>query len=240
MRIPSVILKTCLCILICSLAACAGVVDQGQELDQGGNDSLESTLIADPVIEDPIMDGIINDQEWQNAEVHLFDDGSELFLLVSGEHLYLAIRSAGSGMIAGNVFLREGSRIMILHTSAALGTAIYQEEGEMYQKIKDFSWCCRSKIDDEASRIVRETFYTEEGWLGQNSFLGTVNELEYKIKLGGQPDKMAVNFIHADDVGEKLVWPVGLKDGVSLPSSGGFPDQIGFSVEEWMSLEQVQ
>lgn len=240
MRIPSLILKVCLYILIGSLAACAGVVDQGQELDQGGNDSSESILIATPDFKDPIIDGIINDQEWQNAKVHLFDDGSELFLLTSGEHLFLAIRSAGNGMIAGNVFLSEGNRIMILHTSAALGTAIYQEEGEIYRKIKDFSWCCRSKIDDEASRIVREIFYTEEGWLGQNSFLGTVNELEYKIELGDQPDKMAVNFIHADDVGEKMVWPVGLEDGVSLPSSAGFPDRIGFSVEEWISLEEVQ
>ena len=143
-------------------------------------------------------------------------------------------------MIAGNVFLAEEDRIMILHTSAALGTALYHESGEQYEKIKDFTWCCRSKIDDEASLVAREKFYAEEGWLGTNSFLGIENELEYKILLEDPPDKVAVNFIFADGDGDKQVWPVGLKDGVSLPSSGGFPEIIEFSVKDWISLGDIQ
>ena len=143
-------------------------------------------------------------------------------------------------MIAGNVFLQEGDRIAVMHTSAALGTAYYQEEGDSYQKIKDFEWCCRSKIDDDLSLAAREVFYLEEGWLGVNSFMGVVNELEYKISLEGNPVKLAVNFIHADGGGEKQVWPVDLDDGVTLPSAGGFPDLIAFSVEDWVSMEELQ
>ena len=51
---------------------------------------------------------------------------------------------------------------------------------------------------------------------------------------------LAVNFIHAGGGGEKQVWPVGLEDGVALPSSGGFPDQILFDVGEWLALEDIQ
>ena len=240
MRITAVLVKTCLLLVLISLVACNRTADLNQEINESPGDSSGLDQVDPPVVAEPIIDGIINDQEWQKAALYHFDDGSEVYLMISGNHLYLAIRANGGGMIAGNVFLAEEDRIMILHTSAALGTALYQENGEQYKKIKDFSWCCRSKIDDEASQVAREKFYAEEDWLGINSFLGVENELEYKILLEGQPDVLAVNFIYADDDGDKQVWPVGLKDGVNLPSSGGFPEIIEFSVKDWISLGDIQ
>jgi hypothetical protein len=127
-----------------------------------------------------------------------------------------------------------------MHASAALGTLIYHQEGEEHRKVKDFDWCCRSKIDDEVSRSAREVFFDEEGWLGTNSFIGVENELEYKITLDGIPFSLAVNFILADGGGVKQVWPVGLEDGVALPTDGGFPDLIEFALEEWIVLEDIQ
>lgn len=240
MRILANLNKISILILVFCLAACKGRAGQDQVIDPAREDTSVAKPTEYPELVPPIMDGKINDVEWKNAVVHLFEDGSELYLMVIGEHLYVAIRSKGEGMIAGNVFLSEEDRIRILHTSAALGTAIYEEEGEMYKKIQDFSWCCRSKIDDETSRFAREEFYSSKGWLGNNSFLGTANELEYKIKLENQTERLAVNFLHADDVGMKLVWPVHLEDGVALPVSGGFPDLMEFSVDDWISLKEVR
>lgn len=239
-RKKDILVNTSLIVVLLSLTACSGVVGSGQDTDQTNGVSNTVSQVELPVVDDPTIDGTITDQEWRNATVHHFKDGSEVYLMVSGGDLFLAIRAVGGGMIAGNVFLEEGDQISILHTSAALGTALYQKDGGQYRKIKDFSWCCRSKIDNEASRLVREEFFTEEGWLGVNSFLGTENELEYRISLAGQPEKIAVNFIHADGEEDKQVWPVDLEDGVSLPSSGGFPDLIEFSIEEWISLEDMQ
>ena len=239
-RKKTVLVNTGLILVFLSLVACNGAVGSSQDIDQANGVSNTVSQIELPVVDDPTIDGTINDQEWQKATDHYFKDGSEVYLMVSGGHLFLAIRATGGGMIAGNVFLGERDRISILHTSAALGTALYQKEGDQYRKIEDFSWCCRSKIDSEASRLVRGDFYTEEGWMGANSFLGTENELEYKISLEDQPEKLAINFIHADGEEDKQVWPVDLEDGVSLPSSGGFPDLIEFSIEEWISLEDIQ
>lgn len=223
-------------LLVIGLGACKGIVGSDPELDPGHG----VTPTALPEVVEPTIDGTIQDQEWQDAAVQHFSDGSDLYLMISGDHLFLAIRASGARMIAGNVFLAESGQVSILHTSAALGTARYQFEGDQYRKVKDFSWCCRSKVADEASQSARDEFYAQEGWLGVNSFLGAKNELEYMILLEGQPEKLAVNFIHAEGAEDKQVWPVGLEDGVALPSSGGFPDLIVFSVESWISLEDLQ
>jgi hypothetical protein len=223
---------TFLLMISISLAACKGPANITPELD------LDEEGI--PPINPPTIDGIIDPQEWDAAAVQLFADGSEIYFMVSSSDLYVAIRNIEGGMIAGNVFLEQGDRVFVMHSSAALGTAIYQKEGDDFRKIKDFVWCCRSKIDDETSRSARKDFYDEEGWLGGNSFIGAENELEYLISLDGSSARMAVNFILADGGGEKQVWPVGLEDGVAQPAAGGFPDLIAFALDEWISLEDIQ
>ena len=235
---PSVIV---LLILIGSiLAACQGDLVESPEPSQVVLDTSTETVNEGPEINPPIIDGTINVREWESAVKEEFAEGSEIYLLVHGDDLFLGIRNMGGEMIAGNVFLEQDDRIIIMHSSAALGTAIYEVEGEDYRKIKDFEWCCRSKVDNEAARFAREMFYEDEGWLGQNSFIGNENELEYMIALDETQGRVAVNFILADGGGEKHVWPVGLEDGVAEPTPGGFPDTIKFNVEDWISLEVIQ
>jgi len=187
----------------------------------------------------PVIDGVLQPGEWDQADLFHFEDESELFLLQKGGYLYLAVRAGIDEMIAGNVFLQNGNQIFIMHTSAALGTAIYQEEGDSWVKIQDFEWCCRSKIESEAAREDREIFFNQDGWLGINSFNGNENELEYKIRLTGTETYLAVNFLSADTPGLKLVWPIGLVDGPAQPVDGGFPELMDFSPENWLNLEEL-
>lgn len=234
------LIRLCLILVLLSLASCNSPASLGQEEEQEIGSTNTPDRMESQEVEAPVIDGVVNEQEWQPAKVQHFYDGSEIYLMISGDHLYLAVRAVGGGMIAGNVFLWQENGVAVMHTSAALGTALYQRDEERYQKIKDFDWCCRSKIDDALSQSAREVFFGEEGWLGVNSFLGNANELEYKISLRDMPHKLAVNFIQADGGGEKQVWPVGLEDGVALPSSGGFPDLIIFDVGKWFALEEMQ
>lgn len=198
---------------------------------------LETTLTVDGAENDrPVIDGILQPGEWEQAERFNFEDESELFLLKKDGYLYLAVRAGIDEMIAGNVFLQNGNQIFIMHTSAALGTAVYQEDGDTWIKIQDFEWCCRSKIDSETARADRETFFDREGWQGINSFNGNENELEYKIRLTGSETYLAVNFLSADTPGLKLVWPIGIVDGPAQPVDGGFPELMDFSPMDWFDL----
>jgi hypothetical protein len=188
--------------------------------------------------EPPVIDGRLTEEAWQAAEIREFSDGSRLILIREDGYLYLGIEAVGEEMIAGNVFLQEGDRIRILHTSAALGTASYHQSASGWQKESDFGWCCRSRIDSEAAQAEREVFSQREGWLGANSFLGEANQLEYRIELRGQPILLAVNFILADDPEVKQVWPVGLMDGVAQPAESGFPEWMEFDPGSWYLLPE--
>ncbi len=202
------------------------------------NEDLELLVVVDAF---PMIDGIIQPGEWDQADVEYFEDGSELYMMRSGDYLYLAIRALPAEMIASNVFLQQGDRVSIFHSSAALGTAIYQQKGESWQKVKDFVWCCRSKIDNESGTAAREEFFEQSNWIGANSYLGNENELEYKIRIIEPAQALAVNFLRAENPdSEKTPWPVGLEDGSVQPSPGGYPETMDFSLEQWGVMEDVQ
>lgn len=165
-----------------------------------------------------------------------FSDGSELLILQKEGWLYIAIRANTPGMIAGNVFLQQGDRVKILHSSAALGTAVYQKNGMVWQQIQGFDWRCRDTSYTEAAKAERADFLKQEGWLAANSRMGTPNELEYQIALGGDSIQLAVNFLRASNPGEKMPFPTGLDDDCILPTPGGYPREMRFSPERWMEI----
>jgi formylglycine-generating enzyme required for sulfatase activity len=184
----------------------------------------------------PVIDGIITPEEWEGARREQFLDGSELFLMHAGGYLYLGIRATTRGMIAGNVFVERGDGIAILHSSAALGTAVYQKGADGWQQARDFSWSCRDTSASEAARAERAAFLRTEGWLAANSRMGNPNELEYQIEVAGDRVRLAVVFLRASDPNEKVPWPADLEDDCTKPTPGELPKIMGFSPGQWSTL----
>ncbi len=187
-----------------------------------------------PAAPAPTIDGAISPGEWDQARREAFADGSELLLMSEGGYLYLAIRSSTPDMIVGNVHLNRGDEITILHTSAALGTAIYQAHPEGWELIKPFSWCCRGTGGSEADLTERDTFLFEEGWGSVNSRVGTPNELEYQIEMPEKMLRIAVTILRATQTDVKIPWPADLDDDCLRPTPGGLPDQMVYSPDSWM------
>ncbi len=115
-------------------------------------------LLVVPVGFPPTIDGTFSPGEWDDATVETFADGSQLLLLQAGDFIYLGIRANESGTIAGNVFISRGDEIAILHTSAALGTAIYQQGVDGWQQTQDFTWRCRNTDNSESAQAERAEF----------------------------------------------------------------------------------
>lgn len=185
----------------------------------------------------PTIDGTLSPGEWDDASVETFTDGSQLLLLQAGDLIYVGIKAIEPKTIAGNIFISSGNEITILHTSAALGTAIYQQGVDGWQQTQDFSWRCRNTSDSEAAQAERAEFLLYEGWLAANGLMGTPNELEYQIKLPDQDFRLAVVYIKARYPYEKVPWPVNLDDDCIQPSSGGLPSVMQFSPAQWARLE---
>jgi hypothetical protein len=185
----------------------------------------------------PVLDGTLSPGEWGTAAVESFQDGSELFLMQAEGSLYLGVRALDEGMIAGNAFIYTGDEIVILHTSAALGTAVYRKGETGWQLIRDFEWCCRSTGSSQAAVTERKRLLEMDGWLAANGRMGTPNEMEYRIDFTGPSIMIAVVYISSTPPYRKVPWPSDLMDDCILPTPGGFPLVMNFRPETWMRLE---
>ncbi len=200
--------------------------------NQPGNPPKINVSVANP----PNIDGTLSEGEWNGAAVETFADGSQLYLMVAEGYLYLGLRASTPGMIVGNIFIQRGNEIAILHSSAALGTAVYQQGEDAWHQVRNFEWRCRSIDDSASAQAERATFLQEEGWLAANSRMGTPNELEYQITVTEAALRLAVNFIRADTPNVKVPWPNGLADDCTLPTPGGLPVDLHFSPDEWATI----
>ncbi len=197
----------------------------------------EQVIVAVPQNAPPTLDGAISDGEWENAAKERFSDGSELFLMYSEGNLYVAIRATPPDMIVGNIFVERGKDIAILHSSAALGTAIYTPGDRSWERIQEFDWRCRSTSESASAKVERDAFLQDEGWLANNSYMGDPNELEYKIAIPEGNTRLAVTFIRANDLQRRVYWPANLEDDCTVPSPGGIPSSLNFAPETWGLLE---
>ena len=213
---------------------CAMPVEQ--ETQEVENDMSMSSLIV-PQGQPTALDGVIAPSECENALVETFADGSELLLMQDGEFLYVGIRAKEPGTIAGNVFVQRGDEVSILHSSAALGTAIYQKDGDSWMQTQNFIWRCRNTGDSEAAQAERAEFFRNEGWLASNGLMGTPNELEYKIRILEQDFRLAVVYLKATPPYEKVPWPVDLDDDCIVPTLSGLPTILEFHPDRWRVLQ---
>jgi hypothetical protein len=206
-----------------------------KKLNNNGEDMVPNSIVVPSGIL-PTINGTMESGEWDEAAIGTLSDGSELRLIHAGGYLYLGIRGSTPEMIVGNVFIRRGNEIRILHASAALGTAIYQLNNDHWEQAQEFIWRCRETNESESSITARDAFFDDEGWVSVNSRIGTPNELEYKIEITGEPLGLAVNIIRSSDPNLKPSWPAGLADDVILPTPGGLPSTLEFTLDQWAWL----
>jgi len=215
---------------------CGNSVD-GEDRVEDRDLSLETLVV--PVGQSPVLDGSISSGEWDDALIAPFADESELLLIQDGEFLYLSIRNYETGPFASNVFIQSGNEISILHSSAALGTAIYEEKADGWTLTRNFSWRCRDTGNSEAAQAERDQFFQDEGWLASNGRMGTPGELEYKIKIPDQDFRIAAVYIKSIPPYERIPWPASLDDDCIKSTPDGMPDVLFFSPGNWIPLQMT-
>ena len=184
----------------------------------------------------PTIDGTHDPAEWDAATIETFADGSELLLMQADGYLYVGIQGLDPEMILANLFIQSGDEIIIMHSSAALGTAIYQKNADSWQQTQDYTWHCRSTSLGGAAQTERDEFLQQEGWVATNGRIGTPNELEYQIKIPDGDFRLAAVYIKSSPPYDKIPWPAELTDDTIMPTPGGLPETYNFSPEQWMEL----
>jgi hypothetical protein len=202
-----------------------------------GEQKQPSSLIPEISQENaPLIDGTLSPGEWDAARQESFTDGSQLFLLVSGGYLYLGIHVKSPDMITGNVYINHGDEISILHTSAALGTAVYQKSADGWALNRDFTWQCRDLSDSQAAQAERRAFLQQEGWVGSIVYRGNPEELEYQTQLTGDSMRLVVAILKESDPGVRIAWPTNVKDDTLQIFPGDLPANLSFAPDTWAEI----
>ena len=182
------------------------------------------------------IDGVLSAEEWEGALQIDLDDENQLLLMHASGYLYIGMR--GKPEPATNICVDQGDQVSILHSSAALGTAVYQLRDGVWERVRDFEWCCRQRTDSTQAQEVLDKHLQEEGWDANNAFRGVPGEIEYQIALPDDSLRLAVNTIEPPSYRSVLSWPKGLEDDCSR--LGPIPEEAQFSQDEWATLLVTQ
>jgi hypothetical protein len=183
-----------------------------------------------------IIDGVLSPDEWESAiQIDLEDEG-QLFAMHAGGTLYLGVRAKPEPVTS--ICIDQGEQVSILHSSAALGTAIYQWGDGVWKQVKEFEWCCRDTTDSTQAQETRQAQLLKDGWVASNGRMGNSDEVEYQIAFPADTLRLAVNSIGAPDYESVISWPADLSDDCSNPEmlTGPIPEQAGFSPDQWITL----
>ena len=193
----------------------------------------QDLVIVIPRGESPVLDGTLGSDEWSGACQAEFSDGSELFLMHAEGYLYLGIRGKRSPVTS--ICVDRGDEVAVLHSSAALGTAVYQEGDSVWEMVQPFLWSCRDTTNNARAVTARTEFLDREGWVASNGRMGTSEEIEYQIAIPDGALRLAVSAIGAPDYGNVAVWPTAVEDDCVNAQllTGPIPEQVQFSPETW-------
>jgi WD40 repeat protein len=179
----------------------------------------------------PVIDGSFSEGEWNGALVTDLATAGELMLMHAEGYLYLGIRSRAMGF--GSICTIEGDQISILHSSAGLGTAVFERDGEDWRRIRQFSYCCRG-----ANQSELDGFLQREGWVASIGPRGAPDEMEYQIEVTDDELTFAVVYIDDFSFETPLHWPDHLDDdclGLALIPEDP-PERLSFSPETWVTI----
>ena len=177
----------------------------------------------------PAIDGNLTGGEWDGAATFTMSDGVPIRLMQNDGTLYLSVEGTELGSV--NVVMALQDAIWILHSSAALGSALYTPGSDQWELVHGFSWCCRDSNDTTGRMALLE----EESWQATIGFTGTPGTVEYEIAKPWAGAMIAVSSIRSDE--DTGFWPADLSDGARIQLIGVPPQSRAFDTAEWAVLQ---
>ncbi|MFQ5420658.1 MAG: hypothetical protein ACE5EY_09905, partial [Anaerolineae bacterium] len=148
----------------------------------------ETVALQVPLGNATAIDGTFSPGEWDGALTTELTNGGEMMLMHNDGYLYLGVRSRA--MSFGSICLADEDQVSILHASAALGTAVFQPDGDDWRRTQQFDYCCW-----QAGQSRLNQFLQTEGWVASIGPKGVPEEMEYQIAMPDGALTLAVVYI---------------------------------------------
>jgi len=190
-----------------------------------------TTIIEAPAGIAPSIDGTFSPGEWDGAMSLPLTNGGELMIVHNDGYLYLGIRSRDMGF--GSICTTNDDQVSVLHSSAGLGTAIFERDGDDWLRTQQFSYCCWGAPESEVA-----DFLQREGWVASLGTQGVPKEMEYQIEMKDGALTLAVVYVDDFSFESALYWPENLNDdclGLALTADDP-PERLTFSPDSWVSI----
>jgi len=186
-----------------------------------------------PAGDAPIVDGRLDDGEWDDALALSLGEDVVLFAKHVDGFLYLGVRGQTRSQIVGNVHIARGDEVRILHASHALGSAVYVRDGEAWRLSRPFVWKCRALGFADSAVEQRSAFLEEQGWLASVVRLGLSENMEYQIAIEGEPMRILFRFDVHEMTTTVFTWPLAIEIGLE---PGPLPPTAGFLPKLWSTV----
>jgi len=129
----------------------------------------------------PIIDGVFDAGEWDDAEIVRADTVEQFRMKHDGVNLYFAVKAGG-----GNLVFDTDRGVRVLHWSAQLASAEYVKTDTLTQSLdRPFApelW----GLQDESPATIQQThaeYLARNGWVGSTASMGTLMQSELAVSF---------------------------------------------------------
>ena len=192
----------------------------------------DGRTLAVPAHQPPTIDGVLTADEWAGSVTVTMTDDSVLHWMHDENTLYMALESGAVGAV--NLLISTADETLILHSSAALGSALYVFVSGVWELSHGFDWCCRSATNDSDRLLLLD----EQGWQANIGFAGDEGIVEYEVTLPWDGAFVAVSYL--TDTKTSAFWPADLSSEARDHLIGPPPPERNFNLDEWYTLVSIE
>lgn len=192
-------------------------------------------ITANRVAKPPVVDGKVNPVEWKGAtHVGLSEEQGEALLLHDGNFLYVGIIGFRPGV--ASLCYPNKNGLVVLHASAALGTAAFEQADGKWRLTHPFNWTNRDTGKSPEAMADREKFLTGKGWFANTHPIAQLMR-EYQLPIRGKKEVALTIGFYTIEPGKQTMgsWPPNLEDDCAdLELASGYTDrEYSFDPSKW-------
>tara|TARA_R110002073_G_scaffold145532_5_gene297708 strand:+ start:8808 stop:9431 length:624 start_codon:yes stop_codon:yes gene_type:complete len=182
-------------------------------------------------------DGIIEIEEWKDAEGYELNDGNKILILKNGDELNIALISTKK--IWSHLYLSDGETTKVMHASAALDAVDYIKTDSLWLTQDDFEYVMRDKFYTPELEEKMKEYYTNNGWVANNVSLGNGKTIEFKIDMKKWKNSLFLSTAMANMDMSIHSFPTSLNDHTILPRlvQGYAKDSLNFEPTTWFKIK---
>jgi hypothetical protein len=165
--------------------------------------------------------------------VHELTGGGSLSIRRDGDQLLVSVTGPRAGL--ASLCLGDGSRVRILHASAAIAEAIYEKSGADWTLASGFGqFALRETRTGPPPEADRRAFFDAKGWVANASNAGTVAR-EFTIRVDQRARYLGVAFYATSAPEAVSYWPATMSDDCRAVkvAQGFLPATAQFRPDSW-------